>query len=323
MIHGQYNALTDVTGIEVGHYTDLNNATGCTVILAKEGAVGGVDVRGSSPGTRETDLLRSENSVDTIQGIVLSGGSAYGLSAADGVMKYLEARDIGHRVGDIIVPIVPAAILFDLGLVTSEVRPGSDEGYYAASIARTGSVEQGSVGAGTGAIVGKALGRDNGMKGGIGTASLDLGDEVIVSSLVAVNAIGSIVDPDTGEMLAGPRSENGDIFNSFELYADQKYGTMNHPSEPLANTTIGVVATSAKITKSQANKLASVAHDGIALAVRPAHMLHDGDTMFTLSTGTVDAPDDFLRICAVVPVVVAEAIKNAIKFAKGLGGINS
>ena len=323
MICGQYNALTDVIGIEVGHYTDLSNATGCTVVLTKNGAVAGVDVRGSSPGTRETDLLRAENSVDTINGLVLSGGSAYGLSTADGVMTYLEEKGIGHRVRDIIVPIVPAAILFDLGIITSVVRPGAKEGYYAASIAQTGHLEQGSVGAGTGAVVGKALGRERGMKGGIGTASADLGNGVVVSALTAVNAIGGVVDPDTGEILAGPRDTEGNIHNSFEVYADHKYGMTNQLSEPLSNTTIGVVATSVAINKSQANKLADIAHDGIALAVRPAHMLHDGDTMFALSTGILDASDEFPRICAVAPIVVAEAIKNAIKFAKSIAGIRS
>jgi L-aminopeptidase/D-esterase-like protein len=218
MQSGTNNALTDVTGLEVGHYTDLANGTGCTVVLARGGATGGVDVRGSAPGTRETDVLRAENSVTTVQAVVLSGGSAYGLSTADGVMRYLEERGIGHRVRDIVVPIVPAAILFDLGMITSAVRPGPDEGYQAAVQASAGAIEQGSVGAGTGAVVGKALGRGHGMKGGIGTASVDLGDGVIVSALVAVNAIGGVVDHATGEAIAGPRDDQGIIKDSFEAY---------------------------------------------------------------------------------------------------------
>ena len=323
MQSGTNNALTDVAGLEVGHYTDLANGTGCTVVLAREGATGGVDVRGSAPGTRETDVLRAENSVTSVQGVVLSGGSAYGLSTADGVMRYLEERGIGHRVRDIVVPIVPAAILFDLGIITSAVRPGPDEGYQAAAQASAGGVEQGSVGAGTGTVVGKALGREHGMKGGIGTASADLGDGVIVSALVAVNAIGGVVDPDTGEVIAGPRDDRGNIMNSFEVYADPAYGRKPTPAEPLANTTIGVIATSVALTKAQANRLATVAHDGIALAVRPAHMLHDGDAMFALSTGVVQAPDEFPRVCAVAPAVVSQAIINAVKSAESLGGIPS
>jgi L-aminopeptidase/D-esterase-like protein len=323
MKKGPNNSLTDVAGLEVGHYTDLANGTGCTVVLAREGAVGGVDVRGSAPGTRETDVLRAENSVTSVQGVVLSGGSAYGLSTADGVMRYLEERGIGHRVRDIVVPIVPAAILFDLGMVTSSVRPGSDEGYQAATQASAGAIEQGSVGAGTGTIVGKALGREHGMKGGVGTASIDLGDGVIVAALVAVNAIGGVVDPTTGDALAGPRDEQDNIKDSFEVYADPRYGQKAASAEPLGNTTIGVIATSIVLTKAQANRLASMAHDGIALAVRPAHMLHDGDAMFAMATGTVQAPDEFPRVCAVAPTAVSQAIINAVKFAESLGGIPS
>ncbi len=324
MMHG---GLTDVLGLEVGHYTDRANATGCTVVLCRQGAVGGVDVRGASPGTRETDLLRAENLVESVHGVALSGGSAYGLSTADGVMRYLEERSIGHRVGSIVVPIVPAAILFDLGLITSRVRPGQEEGYAAAAAASPGPVEQGSVGAGTGAVVGKALGRAAGMKGGLGAASRDLGEGVVVAALVAVNAVGGVTDPATGELLAGPRDESGKVLESVGLFADPAYGRrlpLGQPApEPLANTTIGVVATTIGLTKARANRLAQVAHDGLAMAIRPCHTVHDGDTLFALATGAVEAPEEYLRVCAVAPSVVAEAVLNAIRSADSLGGIPS
>ena len=322
-----HEGLTDVLGLEAGHYTDKANATGCTVVLCRQGAVGGVDVRGASPGTRETDLLRAENLVNKVHGVALSGGSVYGLSTAGGVMRYLEEQGIGHQVGSVVVPIVPAAILFDLNLVTHKVRPGEAEGYAAAASATAGPVEQGSVGAGTGAIVAKALGRHAGMKGGMGTASLDLGDGVIVGALVAVNAVGGVVEPGTGELLAGPRDESGAVLESVGLYADPAYGRRSRPDgpapEPLGNTTIGVVGTSVALTKGQANRLAQVAHDGLALAIRPCHTLHDGDTLFSLATGAVEAPDEFPRICAVAPSVVARAVVNAIRSAESLGGIPS
>ena len=322
-----HDGLTDLSGLEVGHYTDRAHATGCTVVLCRQGAVGGVDVRGASPGTRETDLLRAESTVAHVHGVALSGGSAYGLATADGVMRYLEERAIGHRVGSVVVPIVPAAILFDLGLATHRVRPGEAEGYAAATAAAPGPVEQGSVGAGTGAVVGKALGRASGMKGGVGTASYDLGHGVLVAALVAVNAVGGVVDPDSGQLLAGPRDETGRVLDSVGLFGDPAYGHRSPPNqpapEPLTNTTIGVVATSASLTGAQANRLAQVSHDGLALAIRPCHTLHDGDTMFALATGMVEAPDDLSRIYAVAPTVVARAVVKAIRLAEGLAGVPS
>ena len=319
-----HDGLTDIVGLEVGHHTDVVNATGCTVVLCRQGAVGGVDVRGPAPGTRETDVLRAENTVDRVHGVVLSGGSAYGLSSATGAMRYLEEQGIGHRVGDFTVPIVPAAILFDLGSVNHRVRPGETEGYAAAVVASSGPVDQGSVGAGTGATVGKALGRSAAMKGGVGTSSLDLGNGIVLGAIVTVNVVGGVMDPGSGLLLAGPRDDEGRVQDSVALFADPGYAsrrTQSQPEpQPMTNTTIGVVATSAALTKAQANLLAQVAHDGLALAIRPCHTLHDGDTMFALATGVVETPDDVPRLLAVAPSVVARAIVNAIRNADGLGG---
>ena len=320
-------SLTDVAGVEVGHYTDADAATGCTVVLTRGGAVAGVDVRGSAPGTRETDLLRPGASVELIHAVTLSGGSAYGLAAASGVMRWLEERGIGHRVGKFIVPIVPAAILFDLGMGRSDVRPGEREGYAAVSAASSAaSVEQGSVGAGTGATVGKGLGSAAAMKGGVGSASMDLGGGVVLAALAAVNAIGGVVDHETGELLAGPRGADGRVRDSIVLFADRASGAAPRPpapSEPLANTTLGVIATSLALDRGQAGRLAAVAHDGLALAVRPCHTLHDGDAVFALSTRLVDAPEEVARLYALAPTVMAAAIINAVRAATSLHGIPS
>ncbi len=316
--------LTDVAGLEVGHYTDLASATGCTVVLVREGAVGGVDVRGAAPGTRETDLLRPENSVERVHGVLLGGGSAFGLAAADGVVRDLDERRIGHRVGPFSVPIVPAAIIFDLGIGRSDVRPGPADGYAAAAAASAAPVVQGTVGGGTGATVGKAYGRERGMKGGVGSASVDLGDGVVLAALAVVNAVGAVHEPDTGELLAGPRGADGKPREAVGIYADPEYGERQPlGSTPLGNTTIGVIATNVGLTKPQASRLATVAHDGVALAVRPAHTPHDGDALFALATGAVDAPEEFLRLCAVAPSVMARAIVNAITHATSLHGIPS
>lgn len=291
------------------------------MVLARAGAVGGVDVRGAAPGTRETDLLRAENMVPFVHAVTLAGGSAYGLAAATGVMQYLESEGIGHKVRDWLVPIVPGAIIFDLGLGDSTVRPTDADGYAAAAAARSAPVQQGSVGAGTGATVGKALGMRQSMKGGVGSASMDLGDGVVLAALVVVNAVGSVYEPDTGELLAGPLAA-GKPLDSVSIYADPEYGRKPQgPSpEPLSNTTIAVIGTSLKLSKAQANRLATVAHDGLALAVRPTHTLHDGDTVFTLATGVVDAIDEYPRLCGLAPTLMARAIVNAIRNATGLHG---
>ena len=313
--------ITDVPGIKVGHYTDQANATGCTVVICEDGAVGGVDVRGSAPGTRETDLLNPTATVSEVHAVLLSGGSAFGLNAAAGVMQYLEEREIGVEFAETMIPIVPAAILFDLGLVTNEVRPGPEDGYVACENASDGLVSEGSVGAGTGATVAKILGRDNAIKGGIGTECIDLGDGLLVGAIVAVNAIGGVVDPETADLIAGPRDEKSGVMqDSMQLITSTGFGKETEPAP--ANTTIGVVATNAKLTKAQANKLASVAHDGLALAVRPAHLMGDGDTMFALATGTLD--DDELnmsRLCAATAMCVSRAIVRGIRKAEGIGGV--
>ncbi|MBM3939448.1 MAG: P1 family peptidase [SAR202 cluster bacterium] len=320
--------LTDVSGLEVGHYTDLASATGCTVVLCRDSATGGVDVRGAAPGTRETDLLRAENMVLGVHGLLLSGGSAFGLAAATGVMRYLEERGVGHRVGPFVVPIVPGAIVFDLGIGSSTVRPGEAEGYAAASAASAAATPQGTVGAGTGATVGKALGRSRAMKGGVGSASIDLGEGVVIAALAVVNAIGGVVEPASGRLLAGPRGQDGRPRDSVEVYASPVYGRhgvapVAEPPAALGNTTLAVVATNVRLSKAQANRLAMVAHDGLALAIRPCHTVHDGDTVFALATGKVDAPDEFPRLCALAPTATARAIVHAVRHATGLHGIPS
>ncbi len=315
------NAITDVTGIEVGHYTDKSSATGCTVVLYREGAVTGVDVRGGAPGTRETDLLRPENRVDQAHAVLLSGGSAFGLNAAAGVMRYLEEQGVGYQAGPALVPIVPAAILFDLALITSEVRPGPEEGYKACLGCSSRDVEEGTIGAGTGATVGKLLGIERAIKGGIGTASLELPGGVVVGAIVAVNAHGGIVDYTNGRTIAGPRRSDGPgIHDTVDLLL-KGYGAEGSP--PGTNTTIGVVATNAALTKAQANFLARVSHDGLALTIRPCHTTRDGDTLFAMATGEVSSDIDLVGLGAAAVEVVARSVLRAVRTATGLGGVPS
>ncbi len=314
------NGITNVPGIRVGRYTDAQNATGCTVVICEDGAVGGVDVRGSAPGTRETDLLAPTAMVDRVHAVLLSGGSAFGLAAATGVVDYLEENGIGIEFGGATIPIVPAAILFDLGLVTHRVRPDASAGRAACEAATGGYVAEGSVGAGTGATVAKLLGAERSLKGGVGTASVDLGGGVIVGAIVAVNAVGGVVDPDTGRIVAGPLDDDGEtMLDSMALITSPGFETAR--ARPGENTTIGVVATNATLNKAQANKLASAAHDGLALAVRPAHLMSDGDTIFSLATGQVDA--DMNRLCAAAVVCVSRAIVRGVQAATGLGGVKA
>ncbi len=314
--------ITSVPGIKVGHYTDLQNATGCTVVLCEDGAVGGVDVRGSAPGTRETDLLSPTAMVDRVHAVLLSGGSAFGLAAATGVVDYLEEKGVGIEFGNATIPIVPAAILFDLGLITHAVRPDARAGRLACEAAHSGEIAEGSIGAGTGATVAKLLGRDRCIKGGIGTASVDLGNSVTVGAIVAVNAVGGVVDPETSQIVAGPLSDDGaTMLDSMALITDPSYEDSRTPLGE--NTTIGVVATNATLTKSQANKLAQVAHDGLAMAVRPAHLMSDGDTMFALSTRQYEGPVNMNRLCAASAMTVSRAIVRAIQKATGLGGVKA
>jgi L-aminopeptidase/D-esterase-like protein len=310
-------SLTDVPGLRVGHFTSSERPTGCTVVLAEAGATAGVDVRGGGPGSRETDLLRPEMSVEQIHAVVFSGGSAFGLAAADGVMRFLEEREIGYRTGSGVVPIVPAAILFDLGIGGARPRPDATAGYKAAEAATPGPVAQGNVGAGAGATVGKMFGRQRAMKGGLGSASLKLPDGLVIGALAVVNAIGDVVDPDSGAILAGARSEDGKSFADSQ--AALRRGVAFGPVRPAQNTTLGIVAANVDWTKAQAAKAAQMAHDGLARAIRPAHMPFDGDTVFALGTGGRRVDGGLLgRVGALAADVLAQAVVAAILHAESI-----
>jgi L-aminopeptidase/D-esterase-like protein len=321
------NAITDVRGIEVGHAQNDEALTGCTVILCRKGAVAGVDVRGGAPGTRETDLLDPVNLVEKVHAIVLAGGSAFGLDAASGVMKYLEEHKIGFNTGAAKVPIVPSAILFDLNIGQADVRPDSAMGYSAAAAASSNVPAEGNVGAGTGASVGKMFGMSLATKSGVGTASMNIGGGIIVGALVAVNAWGDVVDPHTSEIIAGLRSGRvGPIrVGGTNRFAD----TLAMMKKPVgrgllgfasrANTVIGVVATNAKLTKSQATKVAQMAQDGIARTMRPAHTMLDGDAIFALSTG--GRKTDVTTVGAFAAETMTEAVLRAVRNAKPAGGL--
>ncbi|PKB78403.1 MAG: hypothetical protein BZY88_18735 [SAR202 cluster bacterium Io17-Chloro-G9] len=313
------STITDVAGLEAGHYTDRDNATGCTVIICRQGAAGGVDVRGGSPGTRETDLLRPVHRVDQVHAIVLSGGSAFGLDAASGVVSYLEQEGVGFQAGPAVVPIVSSAILFDLGLITAAVRPGADEGRLACLAANRGTLEEGSVGAGTGATVAKSGGREGAVKSGLGCASMQLANGVVVAAVVAVNAYGGVYDHRSGRLIAGPRREDGQGFDDpVELCL---LGRAGDGAPPLTNTTIGLVATDASLTKEEANYLARVSHDGLALTIRPCHTDRDGDTMFAMATRLVQGAVDLTSLGAAAVEVTAGAVLRAVNAATGLGGV--
>ena len=321
-------SITDIPGIRVGHRTDFEHATGCTVVLCPQGTVGGVDVRGSAPGTRETDLLRPGNLVNEVHAIHLSGGSAYGLDAASGVMRYLEEKDTGYKIGRVVVPIVPGAIIFDLGLGSSDVRPTADDGYTACQNADSGEVEEGTVGAGTGATVAKALGLRHAVKGGLGTCSRDLGNGLVVSAIAVVNAWGDVVDPETCRVFAAPRTEGDDGFHSTIDLMARTPSERPQGAQVIAggNTTIGVLATNASLSKEQANKLAERGQDGIALAVRPSHTMGDGDTVFALATGAWPGQVDRMqltRLGAVAASVMAQAVVRGVTQASGLAGVPS
>ena len=323
------STLTAVAGLEVGHFTDAVNVTGCSVVLCRDGAVGGVDVRGGSPGTRETDLLRPGYRVDRLHAVVLSGGSAFGLDAASGVVRYLEENGIGYPAGPALVPIVSSAILFDLGVGNSKVRPGPEEGYAACLATSTGPVAQGSVGAGAGATVAKVRGLERSVKSGIGSASLTLRGGATVAALVAVNAIGGIFDHRTGRLLAGPRMSAGldaglEMEDPVEaLFSQDAREDAGGGSGVLTNTTIGVVATDATLSREAVNYLAGLSHDGLALAIRPCHTLRDGDTMFAMATGRFPGPVDPVVLGAAAVETTAAAVLNALRSATGLGGVPS
>jgi L-aminopeptidase/D-esterase-like protein len=300
------NTITAVPGIRVGHAQNEEALTGCTVILCEDGAVGGVDQRGGAPGTRETDLLRPLHRVEKVHGVLLTGGSAFGLDATGGVMRYLEERGIGFDVGVARVPIVPAAVIFDLAIGRADVRPDAAMAYQACLNATTDPVVEGSVGAGTGATVGKILGMPNATKAGVGSACVEIANGLFVGAIAVVNALGDVIDPRTGAIIAGARSEDG---FADTLQVMRQFQAMTSASS--SNTVIGVVATNAQLSKEEANKVAQMAQDGLARAVRPAHTMYDGDTIFVLSTGEIKA--DVNLIGAFAAEVFAEAIVRSVR----------
>jgi L-aminopeptidase/D-esterase-like protein len=307
-------SLIDVAGLKVGHFTDSRRPTGCTVVLCEQGAVCGVDVRGGAPGTRETDLLRPENTVDRVHAVLLTGGSAFGLDAAAGVMRWLDERGHGLAVGPARVPIVPAAVLFDLWIGDARIRPDAAAGYAACEAAVAETPAEGSVGAGAGATVGKLFGIEHAARGGIGNAAFKVG-QVTVGALVAVNAVGDVVDAD-GAVLAGTRFAAGPRSGSGHGRAIDALLDGARPAHVMASmaTTIGVVATDACLTKAQAAKLAALAHAGLARAVNPLTM-HDGDTLFALATDRAGVPGDLSAIGAIAAEAVAMAIRRAVRAA--------
>jgi L-aminopeptidase/D-esterase-like protein len=312
------NSLTDIPGLAVGHWTNIEAATGCTVILCPEGAVAGVDVRGGAPGTRETDLLNPTCMVEKVHAICLAGGSAYGLAAADGVMRWLEEHGHGFDVRVARVPIVPTAVIFDLALGRADVRPDAAAGYAACEVASPGPFAEGNVGAGTGATVGKVLGYQYGMKGGLGTASHRINDDVIVAALAVVNAAGDVVDPKTGHIVAGARRADGQGFADI-MGTLAGGGAASRESWGARNTTLGVVATNVALTKAGVTKLAQMAQTGLARALRPVHTLIDGDVVFALSLG--DKSGDPGIIGALAADVLSEAIVRAVRAAETLHGM--
>jgi L-aminopeptidase/D-esterase-like protein len=313
-------SITDVAGIKVGHFTETRRPTGCTVLLFEKGATAGVDVRGAAPGTRETDLLSPVNTVDKVQAILLSGGSAFGLDAASGVVRFLDEHRLGYAVGDIVVPIVPAAILYDLGVGDSKIRPTAESGYKACQAAAGGPVPEGNVGAGAGATIGKMFGPKQAMKSGLGTASIRVGNTgIVVAAIVAVNAVGDVIDPKTGKIIAGARKEDGSGFVDSmarirEGYSVQPNGT---------NTTIGVVATNVALDKTQATKVAQMAHDGLARTIYPVHTPSDGDTIFAVATGASPAKANHGAIGALAAEAVSRAVLRAVMNASGIPGYPS
>ena len=309
-------AITQVRGLEVGQFTDPRRPTGCSVVIARTGAVGGVDVRGAAPGTRETDLLDPANLVGVVHAVLLTGGSAWGLDAAGGVMRWLEEEGVGLYVGSApgqVVPIVPAAVLFDLHVGDARIRPDAAAGY-AACQAAGDEIAQGNAGAGAGAATGTLFGLPYAMKGGIGTAAGTL-EGVTVGALIAVNALGDVVDPAAGTPIAGARTEDGQQLRgsvAAALAGDKPLALLAG-----ANTTIGVVATDAPLTKAQCQRLAGAGHDGLARAIRPVHTMSDGDTLFALSTGMAGALD-FNVLCTMAGEAVARACVNAVRAAQGV-----
>ena len=312
-------SIADVPGIKVGHAQDDAALTGCTVILCEQGAVGGVDQRGGAPGTRETDLLRPMHLVQQVHAVLLTGGSAFGLAAADGVVRWLEEHGYGFDVRVAKVPIVPAAVLFDLDIGRADARPTPDMGYTACQAAGDGPVAEGCVGAGPGARVGSIYGASRATKGGLGTASVDLGDGLVVGAVFAVNCFGDVVDPVTGQIVAGARKLRGESFADTMQVLRGQAGQPRQRFAGPGNTVIGVVATNAALSKEEANKVAQMAQDGLARAVRPAHTMFDGDTIFSLATS--DRKADVTLVGAYAAEVTAQAILRAVLTATPAGGL--
>lgn len=315
------DSITRVAGIEVGQFTDTRRPTGCSVVIARSGAVAGVDVRGAAPGTRETDLLHPSNLVDRAHAILLAGGSAWGLDAAAGVMRWLEEQGIGLDVRFGLVPIVPAAVLFDLPVGDARIRPDAQAGYLACQAASRQPPVQGNVGAGAGALVGKLFGLARAMRGGIGSASVTL-DGVTVGALVACNALGDVIDPDTAQVIAGARTADGKAL--LNIRRAILAGETPQPLLAGTNTTIGVIATDAILTKAQAHRLAQVAHDGLARSINPVHTLSDGDALFTLGTGQAGKTAGMMVLGTLAAEVTARAVVRAIRAARGAssGGLH-
>lgn len=309
--------ITDVDGIKVGHEQSEEGMTGVTAIIYEDGAVGGVDVRGSAPGTRETDLFKPEKMVDRIHSVVLAGGSAFGLDAASGVMKYLEEKNIGFDVGVTSVPIVASAVIFDLNIGDYKIRPDFTMGYNAALHSSENENRQGNIGCGMGATVGKILGPMNAMKSGLGSASIRIND-LVVAAMVSVNSFGDIYDYENNEQIAGVYDyKNGKMLNTIDIIK----GKSIVPGFPITNTTIGVIATNGILTKSQANKIAQMAHNGYAKSINPVHTMMDGDTIFTMATNKVEADVNIVGVLAAE--VMSRAITNGVMSAKGAAGLAS
>ena len=312
---GDAGSITRVAGIEVGHFTDTRRPTGCTVVMAREGAVAGVDVRGAAPGTRETDLLHPSNLVDKVHAIMLAGGSAWGLEAATGAVRWLEERGVGLDVAVGRLPIVPAAVLFDLLVGDMRIRPDAAAGYAACAAASSADPAEGNVGAGAGAVVGKVFGIQHAMKGGVGTASVTV-DGVTVGALIACNALGDVIDPDTAQVMAGARTDDGRV-----LRDTRRALLRGQPPQPLlagTNTTIGVVATDAILTKVQAHRLAIAAHDGLARSINPVHTMSDGDTLFSLGTGRAGKSLGMMVLATMAAEATARATVRAVQAARSV-----
>lgn len=318
-----HGSVTDVGGIRIGHFTDSRRPTGCTVMIFENGAVAGVDVRGSAPGTRETDLLNPIDTVQKINALVLTGGSAFGLDAASGVMRYLEENKMGFRIGSIVIPIVPAAVLYDLGVGDPRIRPDEQSGYAACQAASNTPPREGNVGAGAGATVGKMFGMQAAMKSGIGSASIRVGSSgLIVGAIVAVNAVGDVRDRKSGKIIAGARASDGQGFlDSMAQIVSGATLKELFGAKAGGNSNIGIVATNAILSKSEVTKIAQMAHDGLARTINPIHTAFDGDTIFAAATSTSATRADVTTIGSIGAEVMARAVNRAVRTASGIPGL--